>query len=86
MVTVRVLRGFWDRIAKTSRLAGTEFEATRHRAEEIAERLPGFVEIVEQEADLESMTVAQLTELAGTLGIEVPKKAKKADLVALLRG
>lgn len=37
------------------------------------------------EQDLNKLTVAQLTELCKQKAIEVPEKAKKADLIALLQ-
>lgn len=35
-------------------------------------------------ADLDSMTLAQLRDLADVMGVDVPKNAKKADLLDLL--
>lgn len=37
------------------------------------------------EQDLNKLTVAQLTALCEEKGIEIPEKAKKADLIALLQ-
>lgn len=39
----------------------------------------------EGEKDLNKLTVAQLTALCEEKGIEIPEKAKKADLIALLQ-
>lgn len=38
-----------------------------------------------QGQDLNKLTVAQLTALCEEKGIEIPEKAKKADLIALLQ-
>jgi len=41
---------------------------------------------VEDSQDLSALTAAQLRELCGERGIEAPKRATKAQLIALLEG
>lgn len=43
------------------------------------------IDLVEDELDLEGLTVKSLTEIALEKGIEVPKKIKKAELIQLIR-
>ena len=87
---VTVHRLFWDLVAKVDRHAGEAFDATPERAAQLLERLPeGYVTVEAPEApkpDYGSMTVAQLRTLCGERGIDAPKKAKKAELIALLEG
>src|SRR5690606_38062079 len=42
------------------------------------------VEVIADPIDVEAMTVAQLKTLAAELGIDVPKGAKRADLIEAL--
>lgn len=96
MVSVTVIRPFWDRMARRDRRAGEVFEATEGRASQIAATLPGYVtwgteaELVADETSdepgLDSMTVAQLRALAAERGIELPKGAKKAQIIETIRG
>lgn len=96
MATVTVLRGFRDLKAHRDRVPGEVFEAPEERAAYIAARLPGYVEVTkpeqvaepepqeDHEADLTKLTVPTLRSLCEERGIEVPKRAKKADILALL--
>lgn len=88
MANVKVNKLFWDRVAKVNRRPGDEFSATNHRARQIAERLPGYVEVAYDEpaVDLASLKNDELIQIAKDKGIELPKRIKKADLVALLKG
>ena len=86
MVTVRVLKRFKDQIAKEWRMPGDEFVVTNHRAEAIASKLPGYVEIVVETPDYDSMTNPELYKALMAMGITPPKRAKKAELLALLKG
>ena len=93
MVTVTVLKSFYDLKRHKDRKAGTTFDATEERAAYIAAALPGYVSYGADEpeandrgvTDLAKLTVAQLKALCAERGIEVPPKAKKAGLVALLQ-
>lgn len=95
MVIVTVLKSFYDLVEKVDRFRGERFEATEERAAYIAACLPEFIEysaepepepVEEQETsqDLSKLTVAQLKAICSERGIEVPKGAKKAEIVALL--
>lgn len=90
MVRVTVLRPFTDLVKRAERAAGDTFEATEERAAYIAAKLPGYVtyeritEAAPDSKDLSKLTVAQLRALCAERGVEVPKGAKKADIIALL--
>lgn len=92
MVNVRVLKPFVDLKARIDREPGDVFAATEERAAEIDERLPGFVSIEKPEdkkpeqPDYSKLTVVQLKGLCDERGLDVPKGAKKADIVAILEG
>ena len=87
MPSVRTLRPFYDLVAHRDRKAGDVFDATGERAAQIADRLPGYVEIVGTEApDYSAMRVAELRALCADRGIEVPSKATKATIIELLEG
>ena len=93
MVQIRVVRGFRDLKHHKPRRPGDTFEDTLERAEQIASALPGYIEFAaereaepEREAALDSLTVAQLKALCDERGIEYPKRARKAELLALLEG
>lgn len=101
MVRVTVLRAFYDMVERVDRNPGDTFDATEKRAAYIDRKLPGYVtyegwvdepeeaepeEAVEEAVDYAKLTVAKLRELCAELGIEAPKKAKKAELVSLLEG
>lgn len=97
MVLVTVLRRFRDFVAKCDRNVGDQFEATEKRAAFIDAKLPGYIEYAPiahepepekadepEQVDLSKLTVASLKTLAKERGIEVPKSAKKAQIIALL--
>lgn len=89
MVTIRVEKPFRDLITKDDRVPGETFEATKERADHIASALPGYITVMEQEEpqpDYSKMTVKQLGELLEERGIEIPKGARKAQLIELLGG
>ena len=96
MVRIKVLRSFWDLVVHVDRKVGDEFEVTEKRAAHIQNKLPGYVTVIEavvepeedakEPVDLAKLTVATLKGLCAERGIEVPKKAKKADIIALLEG
>ena len=87
MVTIEVLRPFYDLTKHRHLVAGETFEATEERAAQIDAALPGYVSVtapVEEAPDYARMTNPQLVNLCRERGIVPPKRAKKADLVALL--
>lgn len=98
MATVRVLKRFWDRKRKVTRNPGDAFDESNERAAEIQSRLPGYVDVTidvaapaEQGAadtttDYSEMSSQELRSLCAERGIDVPKRAKKAQLIALLEG
>lgn len=91
MVKVKVLKPFRDLQEDTDREPGDVFDATEARASHIAHVLPGYVEFVADDAtvdepDLVSLKVAELRALAEERGVDVPRNAKRADLVRALRG
>ena len=96
MVTVTVIRPFYDLKKHKSHNAGTTFEVTEERAAFIAAALPGYVtyEVAEPnegpvadepKEDLSKLTVAQLKAFAEERGVELPKRAKKTEILALLK-
>ena len=84
MVKVITLRDFYDLVERVDRREGDVFEATEERAERIAQLLPGYVEV--SKADLGSLKLAQLRELAAERGVDIPARATKAEIVELLEG
>lgn len=86
MVEIKVNKGFFDAVEKVDRKPGDTFEATEERAEYIASALPGYITFAAAKADLSKLTVAQLNKLAAEKGVEVPKGAKKAELLEILEG
>ena len=96
MTMVKVLMQFWDLEERCVRNPGDEFVATEERALEIQGKLPDYVELydpdvdagdgvaVRGDTDYQDLKVTQLKELCAERGIEVPKGAKKPDLIALL--
>jgi hypothetical protein len=87
---VTVLRPFEDLMCHVGRNVGETFEATEARAEDIARKLPGYIRFeatAENPAvDWSAMKVAELRAACAERGVEVPPKARKADLVAILEG
>ena len=91
MVTLKVKEKFKDRVEKVTRYPGDVFEVTDIRANEITDRLPGYVEVISvtaniEKPDLSKLTNQQLVAMCEERGIELPKRYKKADLLALLEG
>lgn len=88
MVEITVIKGFYDTVEKVDRKAGDTFEADEKRAEHIDSVLPGYITFKAEKPSegLSKLTVAQLTKLAEEKGIEVPKGAKKAELLEILEG
>lgn len=99
MARVTVIRPFHDLVEDVDRRAGDVFDATDERARQLACVLPrGYVEVEQPQIaepeekpaddmpDLLSMTVAQLKALASERGTEIPKGARKADIIKLLKG
>ena len=94
MVNINVLETFYDLKAHVERRAGSTFHETEARAAEIEAALPGYVTVCtieEAEAkksgkplDYGKFTVAQLKDICARRGIDVPRNAKKAEIVALL--
>ena len=95
MVTVEVLRAFYDIKEHRDRKAGTTFTATEERAAYIASVLPGYISyttVAEQEPEPEpepkpdyaSMPYIDLMALARERGIQVKGRPKKADLIEAL--
>ena len=85
-MVVKVLKPFRDLKANVDREAGDEFAASRSRADEIARKLPGYVEVLDEpKEDLSALSVAQLRKLAAERGVKVTG-TKKADYVAALEG
>lgn len=87
MVTVRVLRSFYDLKAHINRMPGDTFETNKERAKHLEMVLPGYVVIEEPEpeqVDYESMTVQQLTALAKERGVMPRGRVSKAALIEIL--
>ena len=84
MVEVQVVKAFRDVVEHVDRHAGDTFEATEERAEFIARKLPGYIEVTQ--TDYAALPIADLRRLAKERGITVPKGAGKADIAKLLEG
>ena len=85
MVTVHVLKPFYDLVRRVDREAGEDFDASEERAAYIDAVLPGFISYGAEEAvDLTKMTMQQLTALAKERGIKPKGRQSKASLIALL--
>lgn len=99
MVTVEVLRAFYDIKERRDRKAGTTFTATEERAAYIASALPGYISYTtvaeqkpepepepepEPKPDYASMPYSDLMALARERGIQVKGRPKKADLIEAL--
>lgn len=93
----RVIKPFCDKVTWRTYRAGSDYEGVR--VDELAAL--GYVEaspavapaqvdepqvVDEPTTDYDSMTKAQLTELAKERGIDVPKGATKGAIIELLRG
>ena len=85
MASVKVLQPFRDLLERCDRAVGEEFECTNERAQYIDSKLPGYIEFTVSD-DYASLRNAELIELCEERGIEVPRNARKAELIALLRG
>lgn len=99
MVAVNVLRPFYDIQCRADRIVGDTFNTSEERAEQIDSALPGYItykrvdgadmpveEHQESVADVSKMTVAQLKAYAEEHDIDIPSGAKKADIIAILKG
>jgi len=89
MVTVTVLKPFYDLVERCNREEGDEFEATEERAEHIDAALPTYITYAATDGegadiDLKKMTNPQLAALAKERGIEVKGHPTKAKLIELL--
>ena len=58
-----------------------EFKDTVEDIKEEIEDIEEFIERIPTPSEIKKLTKAKLLELAGELGIDVDKKAKKADIV-----
>ena len=88
---VRALDAFYDLVEERERARGEVFECSEGRYEEIAARLPGWVEAVVEDAEdgapsLGDLAIAQLRSLIAGRGGTAPRKATKADLVRIAEG
>lgn len=63
---------------------GTPIQASDEAAPALLASGWTYAEVEPDEADLTALTVAQLRELCAARGVEAPKKATKAQLIALL--
>ena len=87
MARLTALTDFYDLKVHVWRRAGDTFDVTEERAEQIIGTLPHSVAYVaEAKPDLASMTLAELRELASKRGVELPKGARKATIIARLEG
>lgn len=74
-----------ERVVRDGRLVA--FEGEEMTEEEAAARgLASSVQPEPEEPKLEELTVAQLREIAEQEGVEVPAKAKKADIIDAING
>ena len=58
-----------------------EFKDTVEDIKEEIDDIEEFIESIPTPSEIKKLTKAKLLELAGELGIDVDKKAKKADIV-----
>lgn len=102
MVTVTVIKTFWDNEESTCRGPRTKFQATLERAKEISSKLPGYVRFdaseepkadvpeepkpEEPKQDLNALKVTELRAIAKERGVKIPAGAKKSDIVKLIEG
>ena len=82
MYVVKVLRGFYDRMARCDREAGDVFETTEGRATQIASRIPGFVEIAPVEEAPVEVPAEQVEEPAEQVDLSSLKVAELKALCA----
>lgn len=74
-----------ERVIRDGRLVA--FEGEEMTDEEAAARgLAHSAEPEQEEPQLEDLTVAQLREIAEQEGVEVPSKAKKAEIIDAING
>ncbi len=88
-MTIRVLKDFRDLKVHVNRVAGEEFSASAARASEIANKLPGYIEVLPDpdpapKNDLRSMTKAELLAAAEERGLAVTPKMTKDKILELL--
>jgi len=83
MVTLKVIKPFYDLKLHRGRKEGETFEVTEERAEVLLTQLPDYVAVVEP-VDLTKMSLAELTALAKERGIQYKGRATKAALIQLL--
>jgi len=82
-----VNRPFRDLSTGTLYVPGDEFDGDAAKMERINSAGYGVMaEAVADAPDYMAMTVAQLREALAERGAEIPTKARKADLVAMLEG
>ena len=92
MVTVRVLKRFWDLKRKRTRVEGEVFQEEPERVAQIEEALPGYTErLVLEEGkaegpDVRSMSLRELKALAKERGIDIPPRTPKDEIITLLEG
>ena len=58
-----------------------DFKDTVEDIKEEIEDIEEFIESIPTPSEIKKLTKAKLVELAGELGIDIDKKAKKADIV-----
>lgn len=83
MVTVTVLKPFYDLHLHADHRPGDTFEATEERAKHIDSVLPGYISY-EAKEDYENMTLQQLSALAKERGVMPKGRATKAALIEIL--
>ena len=99
MVKVTTLKPFYDLKCHVDRNVGDTFTASERRAEQICFALPGYISYEpvidgkedattsdEPAVDVSNMTVAQLKAYAREVGVSIPSGAKKAEIIATLKG
>lgn len=87
-MTADVIVAFRDRHTWRGYAPGDLYEGTDERVAELAGKglLAVADAVTDPTPDLATLTVAQLRDLADERGIDVPRRATKAQLVALLEG
>ena len=84
---VLINKKFTDRYTKKVYKVGETIEVTEERYAEIKKTNAALVTAVQddtEDTNLEDMTVAQLKELAESLGIATTTKMKKSELIDLI--